>query len=559
MDAEVTIIGAGPVGLVLAAELARKGRTVVVVEQRSAGEAPSPKCNHISARSMEILRRLGVADQVRAVGLPDEFPHDVSYRTASTGTELTRILIPGRNGRKRSDPGPDTNWPTAEPPHRVNQIFFEPVLFEFVSKLPNVTILNRMQALSFEQDDEGVSTLIEDMETHARRTLRSRFMIGCDGGRSPTRKAIGAKFEGDAVVQRVQSTFIRGQKLLGMLTAGPAWAMFTMNPRRSGNVYAIDGSETWLIHNYLRPDEADFDSVDRDRCIRDILGVDDAFEYEVLSYEDWYGRRLVADRFRDRRVFICGDAAHIWVPYAGYGMNAGIADAENLAWLLAANLAGWGGDAILDAHEAERKPITEQVSHFAMNHAHAMAKQRAAVPADIEEPGPHGDAVRTEVGKRAYDLNVQQYCCGGLNFGYYYDQSPIVAYDDEAAPAYGMADFTPSTVPGCRLAHFFTSDGLSVYDMFGDGYALLRMDNSVPIGSLLAAARRRNTPLTVIDLAGQSAPAAYRHKLIIARPDGHVAWRGDALPDDVDGLLRVLTGAASGRIAAKRASAQAAA
>ena len=205
--------------------------------------------------------------------------------------------------------------------------------------------------------------------------------------------------------------------------------MFSLNPRRSGNVYAIDGRERWLIHNYLKDEDADFDSVDRDWAIRAILGVGPDFQYEVLSNEDWFGRRLVADKLRDRRVFICGDAAHIWVPYAGYGMNAGIADAANLAWLLAAHLRGWAPAAILDAHEAERLPITEQVSHFAMNHAIEMAKQRRGVPDDIEADTPEAAQKRAEVGQAAYDLNVQQYCCGGLNFGYYYEGSPIIAYD----------------------------------------------------------------------------------------------------------------------------------
>ena len=221
-------------------------------------------------------------------------------------------------------------------------------------------------------------------------------MVGCEGGRSPTRKAIGATLVGDAVVQRVQSTYIRAPGLLAAMQARRAWAMFSLNPRRSGNVYAIDGRETWLVHNYLKDDEPDFTSVDRDWSLRTILGVGPDFEYEIISKEDWFGRRLVADRLRSGRVFICGDAAHLWVPYAGYGMNAGIADAANLSWLLAAHLKGWAPEAILNAHEAERLPITEQVSHFAMDHAHKMARQRMAVPANIEEPGPEGDRARAD-------------------------------------------------------------------------------------------------------------------------------------------------------------------
>ena len=166
----------------------------------------------------------------------------------------------------------------------------------------------------------------------------------------------------------------------------------------------------------------------------------------------------------------------MWVPYAGYGMNAGIADAANLAWLIAAHVKGWGGQGLLDAYEAERLPITEQVSHFAMNHSHRLAKQREAVPAAIEWPGAEGDAARAELGKAAYELNVQQYCCGGLNFGYFYSDSPIIAYDGEPPPPYTMYDFTPSTVPGCRTPHVWLRDGRSLYDALGPDYTLMRFD-----------------------------------------------------------------------------------
>ena len=174
--------------------------------------------------------------------------------------------------------------------------------------------------------------------------IRCQFLIGCEGGKSRTRQAIGARLEGDAVIQRVQSTYIKAPKLIELQSEKPAWSTFSLNPNRCGNVYAIDGREKWVIHNYLRDEEADFDSVDRDWAIRTILGVDDDFEYETITNMDWYGRRFVANKFRDRRVFICGDASHLWVPYAGYGMNAGIADAMNLSWTLAAHLNGWASE-----------------------------------------------------------------------------------------------------------------------------------------------------------------------------------------------------------------------
>ena len=540
----VLVIGGGPVGLTMAMQLAVRGIDVTLVEARERGEPPSPKCNHVSARSMEIFRFLGVAGEIRNLGLPEDYPHSISYRTTTIGRELANIHIPCRRDRFTDSTGPDGNWPTPEPPHRINQIYLEPRLFAHAEAMDRITIHSRCEMTDFAQHDDTVAATIRNLVTGETFEIIADFMIGCDGARSKVRKAIGARFEGDAVVQRVQSTLIRAPQLIELMQAPPAWAMFSLNPRRQGNIYAIDGVEHWLFHNYLRPDEDDFDSIDRDQCIRDILGVGTDFEYEVVSNEDWFGRRFVADKFRDRRVFVCGDAAHIWVPYAGYGMNAGIADASNLAWLLAAHLQGWAPYAVLDAHEAERHPITEQVGRFAMNHAHAMAKQRSSVPANIEDDTPEGEAARAALGKEAYELNVQQYACAGLNFGYYYDRSPIIAYDGEPHPPYTMGSFTPSTVPGCRLPHVFLADGTSLYDKLGAGYTLLRFDPEADVQTLVEAAREHQVPFEVYDVPEGIAGNVYEHKLVISRPDWHVAWRGNSVPADAAKLIDHLRGAA---------------
>lgn len=543
-DTDVLIVGAGPVGLTMAMDLAGRGVKVTVVEARRYAEPPNVKCNHVAARTMEVFRRLGVAQKVRDAGLPADYPNDVVFRTSVTGTELTRIPIPCRRDRYSETEGPDAWWPTPEPPHRINQLFLEPILLEHAAALPGVTLLNRTQMTGFEQDAEGVSVAILDMDSGATRTVRCRYLAGCDGGSSGVRKQMGAKLEGTPVIQRVQSTYVRAPALRALMPGKPAWCYYSVNPRRCGTMFAIDGHDTWLIHNHLNASEPEFDSVDRDQSIRDILGVDASFQYDIISKEDWVGRRLVANRFRDRRVFIAGDAAHLWVPYAGFGMNAGIADAINLSWLLAARVQGWGDEGMLDAYEAERQPITEQVSQFAMDHAQKMIRARGAVPPNIEAPGPEGEAQRLAVGREAYELNVQQYCCAGLNFGYYYTGSPIIATDDAQAPAYSMGGFTASTVPGCRAPHFWLRDGRSLYDAFGPAYTLLRFDRSVDVSGLESTARQSGLPLVVIDVDGEDTPPAYEHKLVMCRSDQHVAWRGNAIPVPAAALVSRLRGAA---------------
>jgi 2-polyprenyl-6-methoxyphenol hydroxylase-like FAD-dependent oxidoreductase len=542
----VLIVGGGPVGLVCAIDLARRGVAVTVVETRYPAEVPSAKCNHVSARTMEMLRRLGIADEVRAAGLPQDFPHDVVFRTRMTGREMARIVLPSPDGRRRGEAGDDTHWETPEPAHRINQIYFEPILYRHAAATPGVTLLNRHEAVSLEQDAGGVTLAVRALDGGAEQTLRARYLIGCDGGRSMVRRAIGGRLVGDPVIQRVQSSHIRMPGLLAAVPAPKAWMTYCYNTQRAGTVLAIDGREEWLVHNYLLPHEEP-EAVDRDRCIRAILGVGADAAYEVIRREDWIGRRLVADRFRDRRVFLAGDAAHLWVPYGGYGMNAGIADGLGLTWLLAAHLAGWAPDAILDAYAAERQPITEQVSRFAMSHAERAIRERTTLPPEIEEEGEAGEAARRRVGEAAYRLNVQQFAAGGLNFGYYYDASPIIAYDDAAAPAYTMADYTSSTVPGCRVPHVTLPGGWSLYDAIGPDHAVLVTSaGHLAAGRALCdAAGAVGMPMRLVDLSQVALPACYDRGLVVARPDLHVGWRGDRLPSSPAALIDRLRGAAS--------------
>ena len=525
-DADVLIIGAGPVGLLAALDLSSRGVSAVVVETRDFLEPPNVKCNHVASRTMESLRRLGIAAEVRAAGLPSAYPQDVAFRTSLTGAELSRIPIPASGERYTATVGPDTTWATPEPPHRINQTFLEPILARHAAAAPGVTLLNRTRFHSFVQDEEGVTATVSDLDGENERTLRARYLIGADGGRSAVRKQIGATLSGDPVLQHVQSTCIRAPHLYALMSAEEprAWGYYTFNPRRVGHVYAIDGTGTFLVHTYLSPEEAaDPGSVDRDAAIRAILGVGEDFSYEVVSKEDWVARRLLADRFRDGRVFIAGDACHLWVPFAGFGMNAGIADVLNLTWLLGARIAGWADERILDAYQAERRPITEQVSRFAMGHQQKLAKP--GLPAALEDEGPQGDEARRAFGAAVRALNEPQFAAAGLNYGYSYDASPIVRYDGEKAPGYTMGAYSPSTVPGCRAPHFRLEDGTSLYDLLSPGYTAVCAPGT-HVDVLAAAAELRGIPFTVVE--APRLPAEYEQPITLVRQDQTVVWRGAA-------------------------------
>jgi 2-polyprenyl-6-methoxyphenol hydroxylase-like FAD-dependent oxidoreductase len=538
----VLVVGAGPVGLTLALDLASRGIDVTVAESRPADDPPSARCNQVSARSMEIFRRLGISRELRAIGLPADFPNDVVSCTTVTGIELSRVPIPARCERGTATGGPDTWWPTPEHTHRINQTFFDPVLFAHAVAEPRVRILNRAMVEDFVQSDRSVVAGVRDLDTGEKISIECEYLVGCDGARSMVRRNIGASFEGTPELQRVQSTHIRAPSLLSLLPGKPAWLYFALNPRRCGSVMAIDGREDWTIHNFLYRGEDDFNSVDRDWAIRMILGAGHDFQYEVIAKEDWISRRLVADKFRDRRVFICGDAAHVWIPAGGYGMNAGIADAANLSWMIAATLNGWASPAILDAYESERRPVVDRVSHLIAEVAEKVMLHRREITADIERPDTAGEAARLSIGRAAYELDIEQQCCGGLNFGYSYAGSPIIAYDGSSPPPYTMRDFTPSTVPGCRTPHLWLADGRSLYDALGPEFTLIRTDPGVPVSRLVGAASERGMPLTVLDLDAPDAWPLYAENLVLVRPDQHVAWRGDQEPPSPVKLIDTVRG-----------------
>jgi len=537
IDVPVIVVGAGPVGMTLAMDLASRGIETLVLERRPPRQAPDARCNHVSARSMEVFRRLGFADRVRAAGLPPDHAHDVVYATRFNGYELGRVRIPAARDRFDDAGYADGSWPTPEPPHRINQIYLEPQMWAHAESFERLSIRWNADVQSLSEHPDHVELTVVDRATGAASVLRARYVLGCDGTRSTVRRELGVRLVGDDGIMMSVMATITAPELAATQRLDRAWMYWILNAEMSGNVISLDGKERWIVNVFV-PKDTDVEAIDFADAARRLLATDVPFTIE--DQNAWTGRRLLAERFGSQRVFIAGDAAHSWLPMAGYAMNAGIADAANLAWKVAAVLDGWGGEELLASYESERRPVLEQVSTLAMN----VRKGNAVpVPLEIEEPNAAGAAARERFGRYMLETDSAQFACIGLNFGYYYDGSPIIAYDGVAAPAYSLGHYTPSTVPGCRMPHAFVNGTTSLYDLLGPAYTLVRFDRTIDVAPLQRSAERTGVPLTVLDLDPANVDTHYDVALVLVRPDHHVAWRGQTVAGAAEALLDRLRGA----------------
>jgi len=527
----VLIAGGGPVGLALAVELGRAGIACTLVEKRD-GTLSVPKMSGLSVRSMEFNRRWGIAEKVKGAGWPRTHPNDFVYCTSMVGYELARRRIPSYD---------DTKLPyTPEPSCACAQIFYDPILLNYARSLPSLTIRHLASLESFVQEGECVRAQVMDVATGRIETIAARYLVGCDGAGGTVSRALGVEYEGLGRVSNSVNVYFRSPALAKIHSKG--WARFyrfTDAGGSWGEVIGIDGKELYRL-SVLKADPA----FDGHAYLRRLAGTD--VPYELLSVMAWERRECVSDRYRDRRVFLAGDSAHQNSPTGGLGLHTGLADAVDLGWKLAAVLQGWGGEGLLASYELERKPI-------ALNNVRASTAEfnvLVDMPGgpEIDEDSPRGAELRrrfAEAFERTREVSSPVYT-ENLRLGYCYDPSPIVVSDGSPAIPSDTPEFVPSARPGTRAPHAWIGEGRSTLDLYGKGFVLLRLGARPPAAEAIAeAAARRGVPLQVVELADPKVAALYERRLVLVRPDGHVAWRDDALPANALALIDRVRGALS--------------
>lgn len=539
----VAIVGGGPSGLLLAIELGRRGVACALFEERATSPT-LPKANATTSRTMEHYRRLGFAAEIRALGLPEDYPQDITYFSRYTGFELARLKGRTRREALNARESADSRWPTPEPLHRVQQMFVEAELKRQAERWPSAQLRFGWRARRPQVHADGVSLEAEDLATGRVERVDADYVVGCDGPKSVVREALGARYEGlsgeerDFMGGRMLAVYIRSAAFYDIVSAPRSWQYWAVNHEQRALMNAIDGKALWVLHVQLpRGGQSPRDYAGESL----VRATGREFPFEILGVAEWTaGYTLVAESFGSERAFIAGDAAHLFTPTGGQGYNTSIDDASNLGWKLAAVCQGWGGPGLLASYEAERKPIAHRNTRFARAMADSIG--RIELPASLEDASAGGEAARAEFGERLHRHAATEFEIPGIHLGVFYGESGVVCADGSPPPPDDWHRYQPQATPGARAPHVWLEEDVSVFDRLGRDFSLLRFNPGIDARPLVAAAGARGLPLEVVDVASAQARELYGRDLVLVRPDHHVAWRDNALPEVPGELLARATG-----------------
>ena len=531
LDTDVLIAGGGPCGLMLANELGRRGIRCLLVDAKP-GTAFNPQANATQARTMEHFRRLGFAHEIRALGLPADHPTDIAYFTRYAGHQLARISLPTAAEAVVKIKSMTGSWSAAELPHRVSQKFVEQVMRRHAQAWPSNDVRYGWTLDRFSDDGASVSATVRPTDGGPAQAVRARFLVGADGARSFVRHALGIEWGGVTGIQRefmggkMFAVYLRAPSFLSALRHPKAWMYVAVNHQRRAFMASVDGVCEYAFHAALRPGEdADaWTEADARRVFAEAVGAE--LPIEILSMGTWLaGHALVAQRLQRGRVFIAGDAAHLFTPTGGLGYNTAIEDAVNLAWKLASVIRGHAPLALLDSYEAERKPLAERNTGYARRFADSVGLF-AAKP-ELDDDSAEGDAARQLAARHLDEHARLEFNIPGVTFGGRYDGSPIIFGDGAALPPDEPNHYTATASPGGRPPHAWLDDGRSLYDLFHSEWTLLVLGaDAPPTAAFEAAAQARAVDLRVVRLPQPSLRALYEAPLALIRPDQIVAWRG---------------------------------
>ena len=542
IEVPILIAGGGSTGLSLAGELGWRRIPALMVEP-SIEVNPHPRANAVANRTMEYLRRWGIAESLIGAGVPADYPAAYFWVSSLHGREIHRLVLPGAAELERirsqgaADPRHELHWS----PYLktiVGQHEVESLLRRFVGQQSTIEARYGWALEDFEEHPDRVVATIRNHATHERRHVHSRWLVGCDGGRSLVRERLGIGLQGRGSLASFVSIFFDAPKFMECHRFGPANIYFPLHRDHRGFLLNWNTGTTFTYHLILSPG-TDWQSIDPVTAIRSVLGCDTSLT--IRSVQPWTAHALTASRYASAggRVFLAGDAAHLFTPTGGLGMNTGVSDAIDLAWKLGAQFQGWGGTHLLDSYDIERRPIGRRnTAEAADNFDRLFAVMQSGDELDADTP--EGEALRHSLQE---DLRSQEKLLksSGVLLGYRYEGSPICVPDGTPAPHDDPRIYTPTARPGHRAPHAWLSDGRSLLDALGPWFSLLCFDGlNDTTRAIEEAAHLRGVPLRVVQVSDSAIRELYGNRAhVLVRPDMMVAWRDDRTSDPLALIDRV--------------------
>ncbi len=531
MDTQVIIVGAGPVGLTLAIDLGRRGVRCILLEQKAAPQF-LPKMERCNARTMEIYRRMGLAQKIRDAGFPRDVPMDVFIVTSLVEPPLLHLLYPSVAQAQAQIAATNDGTLPLEPYQLISQYTLEPLLKAVADSMPNVDVRYGCEFMSVEQDGSGVSARVKSGSSI--ENISADYLVGCDGGSSLVRRQLGIRLQGDANLMQFRQALFKCDDLFDRIRIG-----------KGRHYHVADGQATFLIVQDSTRHFTLHSVVDTDADMATMFEKTVAMpvQYEMLSVGQWRQNLLLADKYNDGRIFLAGDAVHLVIPTGGLGMNSGVGDACDLSWKLAATLQGWGGPKLLESYEIERRQIGARNVEASRHASRGRRAWRAMYRPNLRDQTPEGAETRANLVRVAEVEQRKSNEMIGAELGYRYAGSPVIAAEEGEGPAHEFMTYVPTAWPGARLPHVWLDEGTALHDKIGDGYTLLRLGgssvNSAPLARAFASYGARFTALDIVDARPRE---LYGYDLLLLRPDLHVVWRGNSLPGEAGKLAALATG-----------------
>ena len=535
MDASVIVVGAGPVGLTLAINLGRAGIKTILLERNPEPQF-LPKMERCNARSMEMFRRIGLSKKIRDAGLRADCPMDVFIVEDLTKPALLEEKHPSiQTFHEKIRECRDLSMPL-EPYQLISQYTLEPLLKAEAEALQSVEVLFGHELIEFSQSDDGVSVRFEDSDGQSK-TLMAAYLVGCDGGSSPIRKQLGIKLRGEGGILELQQALFYCEELFERLPHGNG-------PGQGRHYHRADAEHTFLImqdstkHWSLHATVPDAEAMKSK--FEEIVGF--PVDYELLSCAPWRQNLLLADRYREGRVFLAGDSVHLVIPTGGLGMNTGVGDSFDLAWKLIGTLKGWGGPELLDSYEIERRQIGDRNVGASRYANVGRQKWRSIATDEIFDGTDAGELIKRNLIQVADSEQRKGNRMIGAELGYRYVDSPCID-NIPGGPEHRVGKYNPNVWPGSRLPHCWLDDGSALQDQLPETYILLSLGKkSLDTSKLRQSYEKIGAPVTEVRIESNRLRDLYGFDFLILRPDMHVVWRGNDAPQNPQEIASISTG-----------------